>query len=127
MTIENVEKISSIRQWKRGTTLTVGDSMLAGIEQKCIARNRNVKVRIFPGATTHDLYDYLKPLLKKNPDSIIFHIGTNNLVNEASRDILNGTLSLKNLIEKLRPKCKVIVSNIINQSDNGKASLTVKI
>ena len=30
---------------------------------------------IFPGATTHDSYDYLKPLLKKNPENIIFHIG----------------------------------------------------
>ena len=48
-------------------------------------------------------------------------------MNETSRDILNGILSLKNFIEKLRPKCKVIVSNIIYQSDNGKASLKVKI
>ena len=91
--------------------------MLAGIEQKRISRNRNVKVRIFPGATTHDMYDYLKPLLTKNPDNIILHIGTNNSVNETSRDILNGTLSLKNLIEKLRPKCKVIVQILsINQT-----------
>ena len=70
--------------------------------------------------------DYLKPLLKKNPDNIILHNGTNNSVNETSQDILNGILSLKNFIEKLRPKCKVIVSNTIHQSDNGKASLRVK-
>ena len=126
MTIENVEKVSSIRQWKRGTTLIVGDSMLAGIEQKRISGNRNIKVHIFPSATTHDMYDYLKPLLKKNPDNIILHIGTNNSVNETSWNILNGILSLKNLIEKLHPKCEVIVSNIIYRSDNGKASLTVK-
>ena len=84
LTIGNVEKVSSIRQWKRGTTLIVGDSMLAGIEQKRISGNRNVKLRIFPGAFTHDMYDYLKPLLKKNPDNIILHIGTNNSVNETS-------------------------------------------
>ena len=47
-------------------------------------------------------------------------------MNETSRDILNEILSLKNFIEKLCPKCKVIVSNIICQSGNGKASLTVK-
>ena len=126
MTIKNVEKVSSIRQWKRGTTLTIGDSMLAGIEQKRISGNRNVKVRIFPGFTTHHMYNYLKPLLKKNPDNIILHIGTNKLVNETSREILNGILSLKNFIEKLRRKFKVIVSNIIYRSDNGKAYLTVK-
>ena len=84
LTIENVEKVSSIRQWKRGTTLIVGDSMLAGIEQKRISGYRNVKVRIFPGAATHDMYEYLKPLLKKNLDNIILHFGTNNLVKETS-------------------------------------------
>ena len=126
LTTENVEKVSLIRQWKKGTTLIVGDSMLAGIEQKRIYGNMSVKVRIFPSATTHDTYDYLKPLLKKNADNIILHIGTNNSVNETSPNVLNGILSLKNFIEKLRPKCKVIVSNIIYRSDNGKGSLTVK-
>ena len=58
--------------------------------------------------------------------SCILHIETNKSVNETSREILNGILSLKNLIEKLRRKFKVIVSNIIYRSDNGKAYLTVK-
>ena len=62
----------------------------------------------------------------QNPDSIILHIGTNNSVNETSRDILNGILSLTNFIEKLCPTCKDIVSNIIYRLDTGKASLTVK-
>ena len=84
LTIENVEKLSLIKQWKRGKTFIVGDSMLAGIEQKRIFGNRNVKVCIFPRATTHDMYDYLKRLLKKNPDNIILHIQTNNSVNETS-------------------------------------------
>ena len=56
---------SSIRQWKKGTTLIVSDSMLAGIEEKRISGNSSVKVRIFPGATSHDMYNYVKPLLKR--------------------------------------------------------------
>ena len=47
---------------------------------------------------------------------------TNNLLNEKSRDILNEILSLKNLC----PTWKVIASNLIYRSDNGKASLPVK-
>ena len=61
LTIENVGKVSLVRQWKKGTTLIVGDSLLAGIEQKRIFGNRSIKVRIFPGATTHSMDDYLKP------------------------------------------------------------------
>ena len=72
------------------------------------------------------MYDYLKPLLKQNPDNIILHVRTNNWVIETSRDILNEILSLRNLIEKLCPTCKIIVSNLIYRSDNRKASLTVK-
>ena len=47
-------------------------------------------------------------------------------MNDTSRDILSEILSLKNFIEKLCTTCKVIVSNLIYRSDNGKASLTVK-
>ena len=65
LTIENVGKISLIRQWKKGTTRIVDDSMLAGIEQKHISGNGSVKICIFPGATTHNMYGYRKPLLKK--------------------------------------------------------------
>ena len=72
------------------------------------------------------MYDYLKLLLKQNPDNIILHVRTNNWVIETSRDILNEILSLRNLIEKLCPTCKIIVSNLIYRSDNRKASLTVK-
>ena len=72
------------------------------------------------------MYDYLKLLLKQNPDNIILHVRTNNWVSETSRDILNEILSLRNLIEKLCPTCKIIVSNLIYRSDNRKASLTVK-
>ena len=65
LTIENVEKVSSVRQWKKGTTVIAGDSILTGIEQKRTSGNRSIKVGNFPAATTHDMYDYLKPLLKK--------------------------------------------------------------
>ena len=47
-------------------------------------------------------------------------------MNETSTDILNKILSLKNFIEKLCSTCRVIVSNLIYQSDNGKASPTVQ-
>ena len=47
-TIENVENVSSIRQWKQGSTLVAVDSMLAGIEEKRLSGNKSVKVRIFP-------------------------------------------------------------------------------
>ena len=51
---EDLEKVTPI---KKGTNLIVGGSMLPGIGQKRIPRNRSVKVRIFLGALTHNMYD----------------------------------------------------------------------
>ena len=100
--------------------------MLSGIEERRIAkRDRKVKVKIFPGATIDDMYDYIKPLLKKCPDNIILHVGTNNTVNEPSKIVLGKLLDLKKFIEHTLPESNVVISNLITRIDNGKASLTV--
>ena len=99
--------------------------MLSGIEERRIAkRDRNVKVKIFLGATINDMYDYIMPLLKKCPDNIL-HVGTNNTVNEPSKIVLGKLLDLKKFIEHTLPESNVVIFNLITRIDNGKASLTV--
>ena len=39
---------------------------------------QNIEVRCFPGATIQDTRDYLKPILRRNLDSIILHVRTND-------------------------------------------------
>ena len=75
----NAENGSFIKQKKKSTTFLVSDPMLAGIEQNRISGSNSVNVRMFPGATHHDMYDYLKLIIKKNPDNIILHIGNNSV------------------------------------------------
>ena len=65
-------------QWKKGTTLVVGDSMLAGLREAKLSRSKRIKVCYFPGGETEDLQHHLIPYLKKEPDNIIIHIGTND-------------------------------------------------
>ena len=113
-------------KWSKNTTLIVGDSIASGIEENRISRQwRKVKVKSFPGATIEDMYDYIKPLLKKCPKNIILHIGTNNTVNDTSRIVLDKLLSLKAFVEKALPDCNVCISNLTLRTDNAKASLTV--
>ena len=57
--------------WPKGTTLVVGDSMIQGIEENKLKRYK-AKIRSFPGSTIDDLYDYIKPLLKKNQQTLSF-------------------------------------------------------
>ena len=65
-------------QWKKGTMLTVGDSMLTGLREAKLSTSKRIKVRYFPGGKTEDLQYHLIPYLKKEPDNIIIHIGTND-------------------------------------------------
>ena len=66
-------------QWKKGTTLIVGDSMLAGLREGKLSGSKRIKVRYFPGGKTEDFQYYLIPYLKNEPDNIIIHIGTNDI------------------------------------------------
>ena len=93
--------------------------MFSGIEERRISKRgkKKVKVKNFPGATIDDSYDYIKPLLKKYPDNIISHVGTNNAVNELSKMLLEKLLNLKKFIEHTLPECNVVISNLITRTD----------
>ena len=62
--------------------------------------------------------DFLKLYLKRSPTNIILHVRTNNSINDSSSVILNKILSLKNFIHAELPESNVILSNIIDRSDN---------
>ena len=104
----------------------MGDSMISGIDQQRLSvRGRIIKIRSFTGATINDMHGYIKPLLKKSPDNVILHVGTNDAPNSTSRTILDNMLSLKSFTEKTLSQSKVCISNLVKRTDNGKATLTV--
>ena len=61
------------------------------------------------------MYDYIKPLLKKCPDNIILHVGTNHAVNESSKVVLGKLLELKKFIENTLPESNFVISNLITR------------
>ena len=110
----------------KGTFLIVADSMLAEIDKDCSKSGKHkVKLRYFPGDHTDDIYDYMKSQLQKLRDYIILHIGTNDPLDNISREILDKILKLKTYIQKELTKCKITISTLMKQHDHGKASLTI--
>ena len=69
--------------------------------------------------------DFLTSYLKQSPTNIILHVGTNNSINNSSNVILNKLLSLKNYIHTELPESNVILSNVIDRSDNSIARLKI--
>ena len=87
-------------EWKPETSLIAGDSMIAGLKEGKLSRNRKVKVGFFPGAKMTDFYYYLVPLLKKKPDNIILHFGTNDAPHKNEDELYKELKSIKDFIKK---------------------------
>ena len=109
--------------WPAGTCVIVGDSIITGIDEKRLSKNRLVKVHDFEGATLAYINHHIIPIIKKKPDVIILHVGTNDFVLRTSREILNDLLQLKSAITKTLSNCQVIFSQPTLRMDNGKPAL----
>ena len=62
----------------------LGDSMLNGVQEKGLNKNAdiNIKIRKYLGASSNDILDHIRPSLRKEPDQIIIHEGTNDLISD---------------------------------------------
>ena len=98
--------------------------MIPGIDEKRLSKKYPAKVRPFPEASADDMHHYLRSLLQKCLDTVILHVGTNNCVNESPRVVQDKIL--KPFIQNSLQQRKIIISNVINRTDNSKASLTVE-
>ena len=93
---------------KNKKIIIIGDSMLRYETPKFLSKNYNfVNVRFHRGATTEDIVDFIKPVIKKKPDAVIIHAGTN--------DLTNGTNTMKQVRE--------IAKTIKEMEDSGKMGI----
>ena len=71
------------------------------------------------------MYDHLKPILKRHPEFLILHIGTNDTSKYTPNEIADKVLALKRFVVVSQNKeCKVIISTLtmrVDSSKNGNA------
>ena len=111
-------------QWPTGTTLVVGDSMLGGIEESRFGPTR--KVRSFPGATIDDIFEYIVPLLRKRPNRLIAHVGSNDAWFSTAKQIADDLHKLQTFIQSQLPDCLVIISSPVNRQGDPKKAVTIR-
>ena len=95
---ENGPKQTKPKSRKRITI--VSDSMLNGIFDVGSQKDHKVQVKRHPGATTRDIVDYVRPVIRKKPDCIIIHAGTNDLASQEKPDTINN---FREIIEETKP------------------------
>ena len=93
--------------------IIAGDSTLKYLQSHKMSKNSQVKIATFPGCTTQDMKDHIKPLLRRNPDEIIIHVGTNSL--RSSNTPRECAVELIDLAES---SAMISISGLINRSDD---------
>ena len=74
-----------------------------------------MKVRKYPGASSEDMLDHMNPTLRKKPDEIVIHAGTNDITKN-----INYIHNVKAMVKKIRecsPNIKITFSSIVKRND----------
>ena len=102
---------------KKPMALIIGDSILNGIHESAIKlQNKTVSIKPYSGATSEDICDYIKPEVRKCPETLLIHVGTNDL----SRNIktVDNLKKIKDYVTSKSNNTKIIVSTITTRSDD---------
>ena len=75
-------------------------------------------VKPFPGATVSDMEDYVKPLVRRSPENVILHVGTNDLRSCPPRNIADSILNIVTQVKQDSPTTSAGVSGLIVRTDN---------
>ena len=115
LSICNVGYSSGDRKTK---IMVVGDSLVKYLRREELSsKNNNVKVITHPGSTTEEMLDYIKPIARRKPDTLIIHTGTNDLTNG-----VNTMKEVRKLVKVVREidesgKIKIGFSSVIYRKD----------
>ena len=71
------------------------------------------------------MFDYVKPILKRKGNYIVFYVGTNNAKGMTSRNILDKRLQMKTAVLDSDENYKGILSQPMTGVDDGKAGFTI--
>ena len=93
----------------------VGDSLLHGIHECGLTKKHNVKVKAHGGATTRDMIDHIKPVLRRQPDTIIVHCGTNDLT--ANVNTIAQMEEILKVAKQESSNTKIVISNVVTRAD----------
>ena len=116
-------------QTRKPITVIAGDSVIQNIRGWSLSKTNKVVVKPFPSATTEDMEDFIKPILRKDPENIIIHVGTNNVNSQEPRLTAEGVVNLGLQIEGDVPNTNTAISGLVSKADDkeGKVSSVNKI
>ena len=100
--------------------MIIGDSIIKDIKpykmKNKINKSDKLYVKSFSGANIDDMRDYIKPTLRRNPDLIILHAGSNELhTNKTPEQVADGIMTFG--LEIKSDQNEIIISGITSRTD----------
>ena len=104
---------------KKKLVFIAGDYIIQHVQGWDLSTNdKHVAVKSFSGARIADTEDYLRPLLRKEPDEIILHVGTNNICDESPRNVAECIVNVVTWIHQDFSTTHLAISPLLPRSDN---------
>ena len=100
---------------KTKVTIT-GDSLIKYLRRDNLS-SKNNDVDTHPESTTVDMLDYIKPTVRRKPDVLVIHTGTNDLINGVNT--MKEVRQLVKCVKELgkEEEVKIGFLSVINRSD----------
>ena len=89
--------------------------MLKKVNSHGLLKSKKVEVLNFPGTNTTDIVNKMDDILEDKPQSLIAHLGTNDLTNDVN--LLNNVKKNVNKTKKKSPNTAISFSYIIIRKD----------
>ena len=116
---------TSNAQTNKPVTVIAGDSIIQNFRGWSLSKANKVVVKSFPGATTEDMEDFIKPIIRKEPDNIIIHVGTNDVKAQEPRLTAEGIVNLALQIEGDAPNTNLTISGLTTRADDKEGNVSI--
>ena len=94
--------------------MVVGDSIVRNVG----AEHADMKMECFPGIKTEQLHRLMEKRDLGSPDTVIIHVGTNDLKTTRNLDIVMGEVyALVYTAKKKLPNCRLVLSGMLRPRD----------
>jgi len=103
---------------RKPVTVITGDSIIQHIHGWNISKSTKVVVKSFPGATTENMDNFVKPITRKKPGNVVLLVGTNDLNSQEPRLTAEGIVNLALQIEDDAPETNLAISGLITRPDD---------
>ena len=100
---------------KKELVIILGDSMTYNIQGRKLSKKKYVVSKSFSSCTVGDMFDFVKPSIRRKPNKIILHVGTNNL---STKQLGEKIIDLARFVEHESPLTKLAVSSLTVRKDD---------